>query len=49
MAGSLADLGKSKLHTPDFALAAKAVLTEKLELLVETLLLVRSARHFACL
>lgn len=40
--GSLSDLGKNKLHSPDLSLAAKTVLTTELKLLVKTLLLVRT-------
>lgn len=43
LASSLSDLREGELHAPDFSLAPEAVLAEELELLVETLLLVRAA------
>lgn len=39
----LSDFGEHELHTPDFSLAAKSVLAAKSELLIETLLLVRTS------
>jgi hypothetical protein len=43
--GSLTHLGEHVLHSPDLSLAAKAVLSAELELLVETLLLVRASHR----
>jgi len=39
----LSDLGQHVLHSPDLSLAAKAVLTTQLQLLVETFLLERAS------
>jgi len=38
--GGLSKLGEGELHTPDLALAAEAIFTNKLELGIQTLLLV---------
>lgn len=38
----LSDFGKDELHAPDLSLATQTVLTTELELLVKTLLLVRT-------
>ena len=42
----LSELGKSILNTPDFALAAESVLSDKAQFTIQSLLLVRSARGF---
>jgi len=44
--GHSTDLGKSKLHTPDLTLVAQSILSEKLHLAIETLLLERTAGNF---
>ncbi len=44
LAGGFTDLRQCELHAPDLSLAAEAILAEELELLVETLLLVRPTR-----
>ena len=38
----LSDFGQNELHSPDLSLATKSIFTAKLELLVKTLLLVRT-------
>mmetsp|Transcript_52738 Transcript_52738/g.80032 ORF Transcript_52738/g.80032 Transcript_52738/m.80032 type:complete len:173 (-) Transcript_52738:58-576(-) len=45
----LTKLGKRILNTPDFALAAESVLSNKSQLGIQTFLLVRSARSLECL
>lgn len=45
----LADLGKHVLNAPNLALAAKTIFTAKLELLVQTFLLERTADSAVCL
>jgi hypothetical protein len=42
--GCLTDLCQCQLHTPDFTLATKSIFTAKLELSIQTLLLVRTTR-----
>jgi len=43
-AGSLTELGKSILNTPDFALAAKSVFSDELQFSIKTFLLVWATR-----
>ena len=47
--GSLSQLGKGVLHSPDLALAAESVLSDKLELGIKTFLLVGTTRSLECL
>jgi hypothetical protein len=44
----LSKLGKSILHTPDFALAAKSVLSNETKLGIQTFLFVGSTRSLEC-
>ena len=47
--GSLSHFGKHELHAPDLTLAAETIFTTELELLVQTLLLIRTTHGTASL